>query len=152
MLRKIVVRHLETYFFPQQRRVTQFYALRPLAPDCGVLLSATAYTGQENATAAYAAFSQGAEWLSRAARCEIPWLPLDQCDLSQVDVALARLSQAVPQIKKNVLDACAQTVAVDDVIQEGEAELLRAIADTLDCPVPPFVQPQEAGAPALPRD
>jgi Zn-dependent protease with chaperone function len=153
MLRKIVVRHLEKYFFPEQRRVTQFYALRPLASDCGVLLSATAYAGQENATKAYAAFGQGAESLSRAARSEIPWLPPDQCDLSHIDAALARLSQAVPQIKKNVLNACAQTVAADGVIQEGEAELLRAIADTLDCPVPPFVQPhEEAGAPVLGQD
>jgi Zn-dependent protease with chaperone function len=153
MLRKIVVRHLETYFFPEQRRVTQFYALRPLASDCGVLLSATAYAGQENATKAYAAFGQGAESLSRAARSEIPWLPPDQCDLSHIDAALARLSQAVPQIKKNVLNACAQTVVADGVIQEGEAELLRAIADTIDCPVPPFVQPhEEAGAPVLGQD
>ena len=153
MLRKIVVRHLETYFFPEQRRVTQFYALRPLASDCGVLLSATAYAGQENATKAYAAFGQGAESLSRAARSEIPWLPPDQCDLSHIDAALARLSQAVPQIKKNVLNACAQTVVADGVIQEGEAELLRAIADTLDCPVPPFVQPhEEAGAAVLAED
>ena len=153
MLRKIVVRHLETYFFPEQRRVTQFYALRPLASDCGVLLSATAYAGQENATKAYAAFGQGAESLSRAARSEIPWLPPDQCDLSHIDAALARLSQAVPQIKKNVLNACAQTVVADGVIQEGEAELLRAIADTLDCPVPPFVQPhEEAGAAVLGQD
>ena len=44
------------------------------------------------------------------------------------------------------------TVAADGVIQEGEAELLRAIADTLDCPVPPFVQLQEASAPALAED
>lgn len=153
MLRKIVVRHLETYFFPEQRRVTQFYALRPLASDCGVLLSATAYAGQENATKAYSAFGQGAESLSRAARSEIPWLPPDQCDLSHIDAALARLSQAVPQIKKNVLNACAQTVVADGVIQEGEAELLRAIADTLDCPVPPFVRPhEEAGAPVLAQD
>ena len=27
----------------------------------------------------------------------------------------------------------------DGVIQEMEAELLRAIADTLDCPIPPFI-------------
>ena len=60
-------------------------------------------------------------------------------ELSQADAALNRLAQAVPQIKKNVLDACAQTVAADGVIQEMEAELLRAIADTLDCPMPPFV-------------
>jgi Zn-dependent protease with chaperone function len=152
MLRKIAVRHLETHFSSRQKSVTQFYALRPLAHDCGMLLSATAYAGQENATAAYAAFAQGAEWLSHAARCEIPLLPPDQCDLSRVDLALARLSQAVPQIKKNVLNACAQTVAADGVIQEGEAELLRAIADTLDCPVPPFVQVHEGGAHALAED
>jgi uncharacterized tellurite resistance protein B-like protein len=59
-----------------------------------------------------------------------------------VDAALNRLCQAVPQIKKNVLNACAQTVAADGVIQEMEAELLRAIADTLDCPIPPFIPPQ----------
>jgi Zn-dependent protease with chaperone function len=148
VLRKIVVRHLQTHFSPEQKPITQFYALRPLAPDCGALLSATAYTGQENTAQAYAAFTQGAESLSRIAQCEIPWLPPDQCDLSHVDAALARLSQAAPQIKKNVLNACAQTVAADGVIQEGEAELLRAIADVLDCPTPPFVQPQEANAQA----
>jgi uncharacterized tellurite resistance protein B-like protein len=66
-------------------------------------------------------------------------LPQAACELDQVDAALNRLSQAVPQIKKNVLDACAQTVAADGVIQEMEAELLRAIADTLDCPMPPLI-------------
>ena len=149
MLRKIVVRHLQTHFSPQQKPITQFYALRPLAPDGGTLLSATAYAGQENTTEAYAAFAQGAEFLSRAAGCEIPWLPPNQCDLSHVDAALTRLSQAAPQIKKNVLSACAQTVAADGVIQEGEAELLRAIADALDCPIPPFVHRQEVGAHAV---
>ncbi len=45
MLQKIVMRHLETRFFPTGRSVTQFYDLRPLAHDAGVLLSATAYAG-----------------------------------------------------------------------------------------------------------
>jgi uncharacterized tellurite resistance protein B-like protein len=58
-----------------------------------------------------------------------------------MDTALERLSQAAPQIKKNVINACAQTVAADGVIQEREAELIRAIADALDCPVPPFLAP-----------
>jgi hypothetical protein len=30
------------------------------------------------------------------------------------------------------------------LIQEREAELLRAIADTLDCPIPPFVEGAES--------
>jgi uncharacterized tellurite resistance protein B-like protein len=78
--------------------------------------------------------------LSCAAQVSLDLLPADQSDLAQVDAALNRLVLAVPQIKKNVLSACAQTVAADGVIQESEAELLRAIADTVDCPMPPFVQ------------
>ncbi|HEY4256764.1 MAG TPA: M48 family metallopeptidase [Candidatus Udaeobacter sp.] len=148
MLQKIVARHLDTYFLPERRPVTQFYALHPLAHDCGVLLSATAYAGQETATELSAAFAKGAEWLGHAAHCEIRLLPPDDCNLPNMDAALERLSQAVPQIKKNLLGACAQTVAADGVIQQGEAELLRAIADALGCPVPPFVQPEEVAATA----
>ena len=140
MLQKIVMRHLETRFFPTGRSVTQFYDLRPLAHDCGVLLSATAYAGHDDPVQARAAFAHGAETLSRIARTEIPWLPPDQCNLTHLDAALEHFSQAVPQIKKNVLSACAQTVAADGVIQQREAELLRAVADALDCPVPPFLQ------------
>ena len=138
MLQKIVIRHLETYFSPGRRQITQFYDLRPLVPDCGVLLSATAYAGQEDATSAHAAFAVGAGPLGQIAGREIPWFPPGQCDLAHLDIALERLSQAVPQIKKNVLNACVQTVAADNVIQETEAELVRAIADALDCPVPPL--------------
>jgi hypothetical protein len=60
-----------------------------------------------------------------------------------VDAALDRLAQAVPSVKKNVLLACAQTVAADGKVLEREAELLRAIAETLDCPIPPFVEALE---------
>jgi Zn-dependent protease with chaperone function len=148
MLQKIVTRHLETHFFPDRRAIVQFYDLHPLASDCGVLLSATAYAGQDDATEAYKAFTQGAQSLGRFARAEIPWVPPQQCTLAQLDPVLERLSQAVPQIKKNVLNACAQTVAADNIIQEGEAELLRAVADALDCPIPPFVSMQSGATPA----
>jgi peptidase M48-like protein len=139
MLQKIVMRHLDTRFYPERRPVTQFYDLRPLARDAGILLSATAYAGADDATQAHAAFAKGAESLGRIARTEIPWLPLDQCGLPHLDAALDRFAQSVPQIKKNVLSACAETVAFDALIQPREAELLRAIADALDCPIPPFV-------------
>jgi Zn-dependent protease with chaperone function len=142
MLQKIVTRHLETHFYPDRRAIVQFYDLHPLANDCGVLLSATAYAGQDDVAEAHKAFTRGAQWLGRVARAEIPWLPQERCTLSQLDPALQQLSRAVPQIKKNVLNACAQTVAADNIIQEREAELLRAIADALDCPIPPFVSLQ----------
>jgi hypothetical protein len=139
MLQKIVMRHLDTRFYPERRPVTQFYDLRPLVRDAGILLSATAYAGAQDATKAHEAFAKGAASLGRIARAEIPWLPPTDCDLAHLDAALDRFAQSVPQIKKNVLSACAETVAFDNTIQAREAELLRAIADSLDCPIPPFV-------------
>jgi Zn-dependent protease with chaperone function len=140
MLQKIVMRHLDTRFYPERRPVTQFYDLRPLARDAGILLSATAYAGADDTAKAQVAFAKGAESLGRIARTEIPWLPPPECDLSHLDAALDRFAQSVLQIKKNVLSACAETVAFDNLIQPREAEILRAIADSLDCPIPPFLQ------------
>jgi Zn-dependent protease with chaperone function/uncharacterized tellurite resistance protein B-like protein len=142
VLQKVVLRHLEPYFSQARKPVVQYYAIKPLAADCAILLSALAYLGQDEPDKIQFAFQQGAQPLSYAARVELRLLPKDECELAQVDGALNRLCQAVPQIKKNVLSACAQTVAAAGVIQEMEAELLRAIADTLDCPMPPFIPTQ----------
>jgi len=142
VLQKIVLRHLEPHFLQARKPVIQYYALKPLAADCAVLLSALAYLGQDEPDKIEFAFQQGAQPLSYAAQVGLRLLPAAECELAQVDAALSRLCQAAPQIKKNVLNACAQTVAADGVIQEMEAELLRAIADTLDCPIPPFIPTQ----------
>jgi Zn-dependent protease with chaperone function/uncharacterized tellurite resistance protein B-like protein len=138
MLQKIVLRHLAPQFGGARPPVVQFYDIKPLVPDCRVVLSALAYVGGNNASDVGKAFAAGAPYLRTPDEVTLALLPLDQCRLNQIDPALNRLAQAVPQIKKNLLDACVQTIAADGVIQEKEAELLRAIADTLDCPMPPL--------------
>jgi hypothetical protein len=139
VLQKIVVRHLEPQYAGARKSTVQYYALKPLAGDCAVLLSALAYVGQRDAERVQVAFAQGAQALGAAARVDLQLVTEAQCDLEQVDSVLNRLAQAVPQIKKSVLEACARTVAADGVIEEMEAELLRAIADALDCPLPPLL-------------
>ncbi len=139
VVQKMVVRHLEPHFVQMRKPAVQYYALKPLAPDCAVLLTALAHLGQQEPAKMQAAFEQGAQGINSAAQVRLSLLPEEQCELAQVDSALTRLAQAAPQIKKQVLDACARTVTADGAIQESEAELLRAIADTLDCPLPPFI-------------
>jgi Zn-dependent protease with chaperone function len=140
VLQKIVRRHLDGQYHGARRSIVQYYAPKPLAPDCAVLLSALAHVGSENPVECEAAFQKGARGLSAYAQAPIAYAGSENCDLAQVDPALDRLNQAAPQIKKTVLNACVQVVAADGVIQEMEAELLRAIADALDCPMPPFLQ------------
>jgi hypothetical protein len=42
-------------------------------------------------------------------------------------------------LKKRVLEACAGCVARDGHATLEELELFRAVADALDCPIPPFL-------------
>ena len=71
VLQKIVLRHLEPYFLQARKPVIQYYALKPLAPDCAVLLSALAYLGQDEPDKIEFAFQQGAQPLSYAAQAEL---------------------------------------------------------------------------------
>jgi Zn-dependent protease with chaperone function len=138
VLQKIVLRHLAPQFGKARPPTVQYYTLKPLVPDCAVVLSALANVGNSAAAEVQKAFEQGAPYL-RAPDGDWGLLPREQCGVTQIDTALNRLAQAVPIIKKNLLEACVHTVGADGVIQESEAELLRAVADTLDCPMPPFV-------------
>lgn len=138
VLQKIIQRQVEPHFTEDRPPATQFYSIRPLVPDCAVLLSALAHTGHSEPADVAKAFQAGVPSI-RAAGQTLTLLPSEQSGLTEIGEALDRLALAVPQIKKNVLEACTQVVGADGLIQENEAELLRGIAETLDCPMPPFV-------------
>jgi uncharacterized tellurite resistance protein B-like protein len=58
---------------------------------------------------------------------------------SDVGTSLDRLARLAPFVKRAFLEACVETVMADGRIKLAEAELLRAIAATLDCPIPPML-------------
>jgi Zn-dependent protease with chaperone function len=141
VLQKIIRRHLESHFNKTRPPTAQYYSIKPLVPDCSVVLTALANVSSGDPAEVEKAFRAGAPYL-RSPDGDSRLLPREACGLTEIDAALNRLALAVPQIKKNLIDACVYVVGADGVIQEREAELLRAIADTLDCPIPPFVQMQ----------
>ena len=142
-LQKVLFRHLRLYYEPPSRPGARYTSLKPLLAECSVLLSALAHIGQQEEPAVSTAFQRGADFLD-APEGGVTLLSGETRSLSRVDSALDRLAQASPSVKRNVLLACAHTVAADGQVLYREAELLRAIADTLDCPVPPFVEALEA--------
>ncbi|HSY09320.1 MAG TPA: M48 family metallopeptidase [Candidatus Dormibacteraeota bacterium] len=139
VLQKIVLRHLDSQFNGQRKTVVQYYTIKSLVPDCAVVLSALANISSDNDAEILKAFEAGAPYLRAPDDADMNLLPKENCGVNQIDAALNRLAQAVPTIKKNLIEACVHTVGADGVIQENEAELLRAISDTLDCPMPPFM-------------
>lgn len=136
-LEKMLLRHLEPHFKPTPKRIVHYYSLRGLADDCAVLLSALAHAGHADAAEREGAFRTGEQHLHLDV--PLPFIALKDCTLDRLNTALNRLGQSAPQCKKTFLEAAAQTVAYDGEIHTREAELLRAIADTLDCPIPPIL-------------
>jgi hypothetical protein len=64
----------------------------------------------------------------------------------QLTESLRRLGQTTPAIKKQILSAAAIAITHDRHVSVEEAELFRAIAESLDCPVPPVVATSPATA------
>lgn len=137
-LQHFIRRQLAPTFHPVPRRAAQFYSLRPLTQECGTLLSALAYVSGEDGFVRDEAFRRGVTALG-GAREVLSLKPLTSCGVDQVGAALDRLNELTPALKKVVLGACAEVVAHDGLIRTDEAELLRAISDALDCPVPPVI-------------
>ena len=111
--------------------------LSTLLAPMSVLLSALVRFGAADAQRQEAALRVGAARLLGGGET-LPLLGVEQCGPAALDGALQRLAQAVPELKRRIVDACAWTVAADGVVEPGEAELLRVVSMMLGCPMPPF--------------
>jgi peptidase M48-like protein len=131
-LNRILLRHLDPVYFGKPKKVVQYYSLDPLRAECSILLSALAHVGAGDAQSCFAA---GVPLLGAAADL----LPLEQCDLGSIDSALDKLNGVSAPLKKRLLEASAACVSFDGQVTIEEAELFRAVADALDCPMPPFL-------------
>ena len=148
-MQKVVLRHLAVASEPSAVTI-QIYSFNAVVPEIAVLLSALAWAGsmqgpeqadgtiQADTAAAAAAFRDGAAQL-KLIEVQLALLNPDACDFGQVDAALDKLAGASFPIKQRLLLAGAHTVTHDNQIRDEEAELLRAFADSLGCPMPPLL-------------
>jgi len=144
-LQKIIHRHLDLYFFRTRPPGIRYRRIEKLRHETAVLLSTLAGLGTRNGGQVDAAFQQGINSLADELDSPLPGkLGPEQCNLAQIDEALNRFDEASPLVKKRLLHACGKVVMADQRITNNEGELLRAIADTIGCPIPPFVN-DEAG-------
>lgn len=130
----ILMHHLKA----QQGRVKPPQAkhreLSSVAGPCQVLFSILAIAG--NASGQRQAAFDAAK--TKAGLPQLQLLPAKQLGITPMSEALESLNTLYPLAKPKLLKACIACICADDKVTATEAELVRAIGDSLDCPIPPF--------------
>ena len=143
-LRCVLHRHLDAQFLPQRPTGPVHSSPQKPASAMAKVLSLLAWEGQPEPDQAARAFDTGmhsyivGDHTYRLA-------PREECSLVEFDAALRTLNQSAPAIKRRIVVACAACIRADQQVTVREAELLRAICDTLDCPQPPLVVGETEG-------
>lgn len=114
---------------PAPRR--QRLKLASCKAEARLLLSVAAWTSSDQPEQAYQA---GASLIE----IDKPLIPAREIGFTQLDSAVDRLRQLRPLEKPVLLKALSECLKQDQRITPREAELYRAVADTLDCPTPPL--------------
>lgn len=110
--------------------------LRDMQMECQLLLSLLAYAGARSEQDANAAFTQAQAILDFS---NFTLLPRSSITLADADAALEKLNHIKPLQKPQLLKAMSLCILHDGQVTIAEAELFRAIADSLDCPIPPLI-------------
>jgi hypothetical protein len=130
---KVLTRHLNQRFGLTTKVPVQYYTLKSVMTEVSTLLSVIAYTDTASDTEAADSITLANTALPSP---DATLLPKDNCTLDTLSAALDTLNTVTPRLKRSLLEACALTAAHDHNITTTEAELIRAIADTLSIPVP----------------
>jgi Zn-dependent protease with chaperone function len=113
---------------------TRFKQVEDVAEDANAVISLIAHVSKGNTEVSHA---RGQSILGVA----LPGpLPVGELTGARVQESLERLRHLQPFQKPRVLKACVETAAADGPFRLAEMELVRAIAATLDCPIPPVIQ------------
>jgi Zn-dependent protease with chaperone function len=138
-LQRILRKHLVPQFEGRKRKQVRHYALNRLRDECAILLTTLAHLGTRDEEQALQAFQLGAKELRLSG---LEMRSRGDVGLRALDAALDELSTVAPKLKEGLIRACAVCVVADREVTVAEAEALRAVADVLDCPMPPLLPGQ----------
>jgi len=138
-LQKIICHHLDRVFEDKSGPNHKKTTLAQTRVACTVLLSLLVYANSHDGLTEEEVFAGGALKLGGE---ELKLLERGMLSFKRLDGAIDELSGLAPLEKSKLVKACTACVLADKKVTTVEAELLRAIADTLDCPMPPLVGSQ----------
>ena len=136
VLYRVVIWHLQRHLSPGKNLRPLYNSFDPLKEELSIMLSALARTGSLSPAEVDHAFKAGAKHLDVAG---LALKPEAGSSLKALGQALIKLNRTPAPLKRRMLVAAEACICVDRCVSVGEGELLRAIADSLDCPMPPLL-------------
>ena len=134
VVRTILRRHVEPRFAPPARNAARD-RLELRADAARQVLATLAWAGHGDASIASSAYAAALASL-RAAPSALP--ARAECTLDRLDAALRGLESLRMEDRRRLLEACVESIAHDGATTVVEAQLLRAVGDSIDCPLPPI--------------
>ncbi len=136
-IRIMILRQLGSEFGAIHKPTVRYRDADKVKPQIEILLAALARWGTSSADAAEPCFRAGMQTLQWQG--DHP----KEVSLDDVESALTELAHAAPYIKRRCMRACTSTILHDGNVAHNQYELLRAIADGLDVPMPPMQPDQQ---------
>jgi len=135
-LQKILFHHLDQEFGRSDKKIAKFGSFKGVKKHIDVLISMLVYASVQDQSEIKAAFADAKQELELT---NLMLLPRQQINLENLDVAVENLALLKPMLKPRLLKACLNVITQDQKYSPEEMELIRAIGDVLDCPVPPYL-------------
>ncbi|MEX2327009.1 MAG: M48 family metalloprotease, partial [Pseudomonadales bacterium] len=132
-LGKYIRHHLEEAFEGRKGR-NRFSRYSQVKRECAIVFSVLALSDTRSSDS-----RAGFDHARRLLDIEIALVDKGELRLSVIDEAIDKLRDLAPLKKPKLLKACVAIITADKVVSPVEAELVRAIADSLDCPMPPLL-------------
>ena len=115
----------------------RYKSYRPVLPALQRLLSLLARAGSASRTDAEALYREAMAGFMDARNGAEP--VLEKVTMRQLREALTALNGLSPLLKPAVIDACGHCITHDSKVETREYELMRLVADQMDCPMPPLM-------------
>ncbi len=132
-LEKMVTHQLDVHFSDVKDPDVRHHHLKTLGKEFSVLLSALAHASDKDTEAAW---NSGIEPVKKFITDEVKLLTRAECGLNELNSALDELSASANPVKKYIVSAMIHCITADQKISSEEMELMRAVSETLDTPIP----------------
>jgi Zn-dependent protease with chaperone function len=137
VIHRIITQELYAHFVGPFRNSGHIARPAKVRKEVTVVLSLMAAASSTDQAQRQQAFQAGMEIWGDSQR----QLSIQYFDYQALNQALDKLRHLNAALKAQLLDACGAAVAADGQLRDNEFALIKGIATTLDCPMPPLEAP-----------